>query len=128
MTMSVLSKETIVGTKEAETDADKPLSREPTNDLSEDKDDPLTEPATTDDDKPAERSEPKPQEQGEKNGTLEEMAPNNGHCTEPEDVSGEPEEEIEYPNNVKLALITTALCLAVFCMALVCFSMQCASG
>lgn len=34
------------------------------------------------------------------------------------------DDDTEYPTKLKLALITTALCLAVFCMALVCFKQQ----
>jgi hypothetical protein len=126
--MSVSSKETTVDTKE-EPNAEKSLSSLPTEDEQrEDKERALhqTGPAPDSDIRSAEevsKAIPPEQGQGDSHGASGTAEPQGGQDAMPgENGSGEEskDDESEYPNKLKLALITIALCLAVFCMALVC--------
>jgi hypothetical protein len=126
--MSVSSKETTVVTKE-EPNAEKSLSSLPTeHELREDKERALHQTGPTPDSdirsaEEASKAIPPAQGQGDSHGASGTAEPQEGQDAVPgENGSGEEskDDESEYPNKLKLALITIALCLAVFCMALVC--------
>lgn len=119
-------------TKEAEANAERSLSSLPTEDeLRDDKERALhqTEPATDGDIRSAAevgKAIPPPEPgQGDNHGAAGTAEPQEAQgAVAKEDGGGEEskDDEVEYPTKLKLALITTALCLAVFCMALVCLT------